>query len=289
MTPPTQTRKGDVFVTCAYCGKENNETWCESEGFSIVRCACGVAYPNPRSTTHELVSAYNDQEISGLQDYLEVEEDNKKDFTKRLALIERVMRRKGKLLDVGCNIGSMVAVARDRGWDCFGIDINKQAVGLAVGQGLPCATSDFFGLQETFDLIVLNDVIEHLEDPIAALKKAHSLLNEGGYLYVSTPKGDSIMSQYTKGRWLHRKPREHLYIFTNDTMRAMLEENGFDISHTGTVGRTRSVGVILRKLGAYSQSLNAFLVHVVPKWIKDLSLYINPFDEMYFLAKKKIS
>ncbi len=179
----TKKLKGNIYVKCAFCGKENRKEWCKSEGFTIVKCKCGLTYPNPRLSMNEINSLYNNQDISGVQDYLEIEDDNKKDFERRLNLIENFVKKKGKMLDVGCNIGTLVKVARGHGWDCLGVDVNKTAINIAKKQELNCSTRDFFKMKEKFDLIIMNDLIEHLENPKAALIKAHSLLNEDGYIY----------------------------------------------------------------------------------------------------------
>ena len=131
-------------------------------------------------------------------------------------------------------------------------------------------------MNRKFDLITMNDLIEHLENPDEAIKKARLLLNEGGCIYISTPKGDSLVCKLTRGRWLHRKPREHLYVFTSDTMTEMLKNNGFKVLYFGTIGRIRSIDVIIRKIDSYSSFASAFLNIIVPKHIRKYSISFNP-------------
>lgn len=235
----------------------------------------------------EINRSYNEQEISGVQDYLEVEEDNKKDFERRFNLIENFVKERGTLLDVGCNVGSLISVAQNRNWNCVGIDINERAIEIAKDRGLNCSPQDVFSLEANFDLVVMNDVIEHLENPDTALGKINSLLSESGYVYISTPKGDSFLSKISRGKWLHRKPREHLYIFTSATITAMLERNGFEVVHISTVGRTRSIRVMLKKARVYLPLLSDVLVKITPQFVKNFSIYINPLDEMHVIARKR--
>jgi 2-polyprenyl-3-methyl-5-hydroxy-6-metoxy-1,4-benzoquinol methylase len=202
-------------------------------------------------------------------------------------LIEKYTKIKGKLLDIGCNIGSLIEVSEKRGWQSAGIDVNKSAINVAKKRGLNCFVGDFFKLNGKFDLITMNDVIEHLEDPNEALKKANSLLNKRKYIYISTPKGNSLMSKLAKGKWQHRKPKQHLYIFTSRILTQMLENNGFEVLHISTFGRIRSIRVIIKKIGSYSPLIKMFLNKFVPEFIKSFSISINPRDEMHIIARKK--
>lgn len=69
-------------------------------------------------------------------------------------------------------------------------------------------------------------------------------------------------------------------------MTKMLENNGFEVVHLSTIGRIRSINVVIKKLGYYSSPLSEFLSSVTPQFIKNLSISINPLDEMHVIARK---
>lgn len=286
--------KGSVYARCVFCGKKNDEIFCITDGFIIVKCACGVTYPNPRLSKKELIEMYNKNEYSDanksdINSYLEVEKDNENDFRRRLALIEKFVK-KGKLLDVGCNIGSLMVVGKENGWKVEGIDINKEAVKIAKSKGLNARVKDINDINEIsekYDLVVMNDLIEHIEYPRRILRKVRTSLNEGGYIYIATPDGGSFMANLTKSKWLHRKPEQHLYIFPKKNLIRMLEEEGFEVLYISSIGRIRSIDVIIKKVGNYSKGLNSFLSAIIPDFIKNLSISINPSDEMHIIAKKQ--
>lgn len=99
---------------------------------------------------------------------------------------------KGKVLDVGCAYGFMLRRFPDR-FEKFGIDISEHAIAEAKKR-LPEAVFKMSSAENElpfpknfFDVIVCNDVLEHLENPSKALEYMYAALKEGGILYINTP------------------------------------------------------------------------------------------------------
>ncbi|MFH1225389.1 MAG: class I SAM-dependent methyltransferase [Candidatus Diapherotrites archaeon] len=277
-------------ANCPCCGKGGAAHWCDSGGFKIMRCGCGVSYPvavppNTAPSDAEINEIYNKNEASGVQDYLEIEGDNKKDFESRLDFIISYIGGAGTLLDIGCNIGSLLDVAQRRGWRVEGVDINKTAVKIAKERGLKCRSGDFSKIGKKFDLIVMNDVLEHLPNPNRGLRCASKLLKSGGHIYISTPDSGSAVARLARGRWIHMKPREHLCIFTKGAILRLLEEEGFEILRLSAVGRTRSAGLVIRKMKSCAGIFGA--LELLPRFAKGMKLHINLSDEMQLIARKK--
>ena len=84
---------------------------------------------------------------------------------------------------------------------------------------------------ETFDVVTMLDVIEHLSDPASSLRKIYRLLKPGGWLYVVTPNFDSIPRRILGANWGIITPEHHLYYFTENTLREMIATAGFQIHH----------------------------------------------------------
>jgi len=100
------------------------------------------------------------------------------------------------VLDVGCGSGGNLLVARDLGLRGQGIEISSEAVALCREQGLEAAAADFpthdFG-GKSFDLVTFWDVLEHLPEPLAFLKKAAALVGRTGAVLVKVP-GHAVLS-----------------------------------------------------------------------------------------------
>jgi len=110
--------------------------------------------------------------------------------------IKRYITEPGKLLDIGCNNGSLLLLAREDGWKVVGIELfscladsRKKATGIDV------KVCDFLeyevGEGESYDLVVLRHVLEHLPDSILAMNKINSLLKSGGHAFLEFPNTDS--------------------------------------------------------------------------------------------------
>lgn len=138
----------------------------------------------------------------------------------------------GSCLDVGCGDGSFLVVLRQLGWDVTGVEPDTQAAALAQEYfGLKVINDDIVSANlpaNTFDLVRLNHVIEHLHDPDQTLKESYRLLKPGGRLLVLTPNtgGWGYRGVY-HSHWLHLDPPRHLCLFNAETLRLIVARTGF--------------------------------------------------------------
>ena len=276
-------------VACAVCHAEDAELRFEKQGLQVVRCRrCGLFYVNPRLSMDALRKLYNEQKISDTFYYVRTAKDDAISFNKRLKLIER-LRPPGRLLDVGCGPGTFLALAQKRGWKARGIDVNATSVERCKAAGLDAVAGTFPHPElagAKFDAIVLNDVIEHLTEPRAALQAVKEMLAPGGVMFISTPDVGSLVARMARSRWLHFKPVEHLTYFDRRTLARLLEEVGFEIVHSASIGRMRSLALILERLSAYSPVMSKIGRAVVPSALAQrLSFPVDPGDEMAMLAR----
>jgi hypothetical protein len=115
----------------------------------------------------------------------------------------------------------------------------------------------------------------------------HSLLKSEGYLALITPDRDSFHARLLGSKWVeYAKPEEHLYFFGKRILRKILEEIGFDLVAVATAGKYVSLSFALTRLKSYSGIFGA-LGNLLGKNILNKNLYINPFDKMFLLAKKR--
>jgi 2-polyprenyl-3-methyl-5-hydroxy-6-metoxy-1,4-benzoquinol methylase len=271
------------------CGRDDAEPRFEKEGFRVVRCrACRLVYVNPRLSIQALSRMYNAQTISRMTYYVQTARDDEPSFVRRLELIEK-HRKPGKLLDVGCGPGTFLAIAAKRGWSARGIDINAASVERCTAAGLDALAGPFPNpalAGERFDVVVFNDVIEHLTEPRAGLRTARESLAPGGLLFISTPDIGALVARISGRRWLHLKPVEHLTSFDRRTLAHMLDLEGFDVLQASSIGRNRSLALVLDRLGTYGSVLSRLSQAVVPRrWAERMSFPLDPGDEMAVLAR----
>jgi SAM-dependent methyltransferase len=131
----------------------------------------------------------------------------------------------GRFLDVGCNIGTLVAAAQAAGFDAWGIDLDPLAIahGQARGRQLRLGLLGEADLPAAFDVIVANHVLEHVTDVPAFLAAAASRLAPAGRLFINVPNLDGLVPALMKANWGALWPHQHVWQFTPATLQATVE------------------------------------------------------------------
>lgn len=139
------------------------------------------------------------------------------------------------LLDVGCGGGDFLLICKDKGFHVAGVELSKGAIKLCRKKGLHnIFMKDIDEIKAAYDIITLFDVAEHLEDPKSFFKKLYHRLNPEGIVYLETPR-KSIADIYLYifgallGKRRGRISREHLQLYSDDSLRILLRDSGFDI------------------------------------------------------------
>ena len=233
--------KPEEHVVCPLCEVEPVEFAVDYQGFHLCKCAkCGLQFQSPRLTFDELADkVYTADYCPGHE-----ESGTEKAFSRQLATFEKMLGKRGRILDVGCGSGAFLRFAERHGWATFGADIRLSP----ETEGLTCPlwegrlTEIDFG-DEKFDVIRFNHVIEHLQNPLQELARCRELLSPGGIVFVGVPNlaGISPTIKNLQSRlglkkklWRHYAATHHLYFFTPRTLRMMVERAGFRVEHWET-------------------------------------------------------
>jgi SAM-dependent methyltransferase len=132
----------------------------------------------------------------------------------------------GALLDVGAGRGRFVASARAAGWDARGIEPSSREPVPGVE---PVALEDAGVAPGSLGAITLWHVLEHVEDPEAALRRLHGWLAPGGTLVVGVPNLASLQARAGGPRWYHLDLPRHRTHFTARGVETLLERCGFEV------------------------------------------------------------
>lgn len=139
-------------------------------------------------------------------------------------------RQAGRLLEVGFGDGHFLELAKLAGWDAIGIDPDPVLVKNASERGLSVFQGSLDAQQfipDSFDVIIMNNVIEHLHNPTETLKICHLLLRAGGNIWIETPNIGSLGHAYFKQNWRGLEPPRHLVIFNAESLSKLLLKVGF--------------------------------------------------------------
>lgn len=133
------------------------------------------------------------------------------------------------LLDVGCGNGEFLEKTKSFGWKVVGLDADEGALKAAADRGIEVYQKyvDEFETSDQFNVITLNQVIEHVPDPAAALRACFRLLKPGGYVWIDTPNLDSVGHEYYGKDWRGLEIPRHLVIFPSHSLKQLLVNIGF--------------------------------------------------------------
>ncbi len=215
---------------CHVCTSPRSEPVVRSDegNLAVNRClSCGFAYLASWERSIEQARA--------LYDYYGQLDDE--DFARRYSAENRARQQKllkelaaytggRRLLDVGCGDGQLLETAGDQGWDALGIDLSESAISCCHRRGLPASRTDFFDDSldaQRFDVIVMSELIEHVPSPQRFLKRAETLLDHGGVVYLTTPNFGSLARRMLGGSWSVIHP-EHIGYFERSSIRKLASE-----------------------------------------------------------------
>lgn len=165
-----------------------------------------------------------------------------------------------RLLDVGCAHGWFLETARDS-FDVLGIEPDAVVGGRTAARGLPVREGYFPDALldgERFDIIVFNDVIEHIPDIRAALDACHARLNEAGLLILNLPNSAGFFYRLSKlfsrigwsgpfdRLWQKDLPSPHVHYFQPANLARLVGKHGFVQVHSQELPSLRARGLLER-------------------------------------------
>jgi SAM-dependent methyltransferase len=204
------------------------------ERFEIRQCrACGLAltWPPPSASALEAYypAGYYGRSADRRFPWI-VEATQGLLYRWRARMVEGLAGAPGRVLDVGCGRGQLLAAFRCRGWSVEGTERSASAARVArdvVGVPVHIGALDALALpSHRFDAVVLWHVLEHVAEPAPLLAEVARVLRPGGVCLVGVPNFASPEAQLSQGGWFHLDVPRHVVQFTPETLRALLAEVG---------------------------------------------------------------
>jgi len=229
--PVCQHKEFDKHIIC----KDHLVT---GTSFTIVKCKnCDFLFTNPRPDKKQLASYYkSDQYISHT--------DKSNNLLNTVYKIVRLftLRRKEKLihslvhsktlLDYGCGTGDFIKVCQDKKWEVYGYELDGEAALIAGNKtGIQIFNDlDQLNKLQSISIITLWHVLEHVVDLNETLKKLVDILDKNGKLLIAVPNPQSYDALYYGKTWAAYDVPRHLYHFTQDTFRKLMQNHGLKIN-----------------------------------------------------------
>ncbi|MFY0651555.1 MAG: class I SAM-dependent methyltransferase [Cyclobacteriaceae bacterium] len=224
--PVCNSRSFQNYIICQDASVSN-------ESFALTKCAeCGFIATNPRPNENEISKYYESEDYISHSDkgnnLTNVLYKLVRKFTLRQKLrLLNFFKTEKQLLDYGCGTGDFIAHCANNGWSVTGIEPNPQAreiaekkVGKSVFNKLKKLDAD-----QTFDIITLWHVLEHVHDINKLLKKLKALLSKKGFLIIALPNCDSWDQKHYKEHWAAYDVPRHLHHFNPLTFKTLAKNH----------------------------------------------------------------
>ncbi len=231
-------------MSCPICSHTESSSFLEvkdytvsNQLFHLVQCSqCKFVYTNHPPAQQEIGKYYQSS------DYISHTDSNKGLFNQVYQLVRNIslkrkfnllqssaQRKQGNLLDYGCGTGAFLKYAKKKGWNVMGMEPDEGArekASLLIGSPVS-SPSDLKDLpSNSFDVITLWHVLEHVHDLHDTLDAFKRLLKQDGTLVVAVPNLSSWDASFYKEYWAAYDVPRHLYHFTPDTMHRLLTDKG---------------------------------------------------------------
>ena len=234
-----------IFEFSAYAEQDPELARYTGATIDLVRCTrCGFGQPAGLPSLEEYFARMYDQRWSDA--WMEAEyREGTKDLIFRETLRDlarRIPPERRTLLDLGAHVGRLLHLATGAGWRAEGIELNPRTSAYAArATGLPVHRADLRDLQaegRRYAAVTLVDVLEHIAEPVGALRAVRGVLERGGWIAVKVPHGpNQLLKETIRGR-VFRGYRPtvadnlvHVSHFTPRALRMALEQAGFtDVS-----------------------------------------------------------
>ena len=148
-------------------------------------------------------------------------------------------RNTNRILDIGCGHGFFLEVAKERGWEVYGTELSDKAIEDCENKGIQMHKGpiheDTFE-ENTFDVVVSIEMIEHINYPTDYVKTIQRILRKGGQCYITTPNFNSLLRYYLKDKYDVIEYPNHLCYYTKKTISSLFKEHGLHPINIKTTG-----------------------------------------------------
>lgn len=218
---------------------------------SVICRHCGLVWTDPRLSPEEVRQFYGQLYRSEYKGAYEPRPRHQ--YRNAKVAIERVERLKGfvqrgsRVFDVGAGSGEVVYVLRAIGCEASGVEPNEAYARYAADVLKVPVTRGFFQeapvAPESVDAVTMFHTVEHLENPLEAMRAAHKWLRPGGLLVVEVPNVEAVCQ--SPHRQFHRG---HLYHFNLTTLQAVARRAGYGVIQTSVSPDGGNIAIAATKI-----------------------------------------
>ena len=234
--------EANELVNCEVCGRPFTRKYRMVKGrysdgtFVVMKChRCGLIFISPRINSEYREFCYKEEKHL-IEWFLRSQIATQLHANQVLERLTKLNWGEGTLLEVGCGIGTFLSAAQAWGFTVSGVELNRSTAEYAA-KTHRVLTGDFEKIDfnnEKYDVVVLEQTLEHLGKPLRVLQKVHGLLRKDGLVYIGVPRVDwmvlaaDLFFTLTGSKRKLWSPEDHLYYYTPHAMKELLTAAGFN-------------------------------------------------------------
>lgn len=262
-------------MNCLLCDSDKTEIKFVKNGYRILHCLnCDHLFTDLIITPEKVNQIYSDDYFfkggAGYDDYT-LEKDM---LIKRGEYYADKISKytvAGKALDVGSAAGFLLKGFENKGWEGTGIEPNRSMVAYGnkvMGLNIKEGTIENITLTDKYDLIIMIQVIAHINDLKKSFRNIFNCLKKGGHILIETWNKDSLTAQLFGKRWHEYSPPGTLNFFSKRSLNQLIGSHGFSLVKSGHP-----------KKNIYSKHAKSLIRHTFPKpkrlkWLPGISSLI---------------
>ena len=190
---------------------------------------------HPQPTLDKLGSYYEFEDYISHTDGKRTLFEKMYHFIKRKAirdkakLINSYQPVKGRILDIGAGTGDFLLECKNQNWDILGIEPNDKAKGIAVGKGIKFGDTIEKLESNSFDVITMWHVLEHVPDVEYQVVELKRLLKPSGTIIIAVPNFKSYDANHYKEFWAAYDVPRHLWHFSKTAIEKLFDKQNMNL------------------------------------------------------------
>lgn len=190
---------------------------------------------HPQPTLDKLGSYYEFEDYISHTDGKRTMFEKMYHFIKRKAIRDKVklinsyQPVKGRILDIGAGTGDFLLECKNQNWDILGIEPNDKAKGIALGKGIKFGDTIEKLESNSFDVITMWHVLEHVPDVEHQVAELKRLLKPSGTIIIAVPNFKSYDANHYKEFWAAYDVPRHLWHFSKTTIEKLFDKQNMNL------------------------------------------------------------
>jgi len=219
-------------MSCILCSSNEYKELRTIKEYKIVKCAqCTLVYTQPLPKIDELIKKYSQHIPEKFKSHKGLVRKYRYYFLTRSIKKHFQKDKYIRLLEIGCSYGRLLSSLQlDKQFKATGIDLTDVSLKYARSLGLNVLKGTL-GSQafpnESYDVVVALQTIEHVLDPISELTEINRILSKKGIFVATVPCVTHIKSKIAGMKWKYYAPPGHLWYFSPRTFKLLLSKTGF--------------------------------------------------------------